>query len=103
MVTQTVDIPANSRLTLEVPPEVPVGRAILTFTPAVLPKEEAGIRNDPLSAREALEMGRGIAKRLGSHLSSDRFLEMRRGASAPLFLLYQPLTGWHFLPLLFFP
>jgi hypothetical protein len=31
-----------------------------------------------MSAREALVMGRGIAKRLGSTLSVDRFLELRR-------------------------
>jgi hypothetical protein len=33
-ITQTVEIPANHRLTIEVPREVPEGRAILTFTPA---------------------------------------------------------------------
>jgi hypothetical protein len=33
-VTQTVDIPANHRLTIDVPREVPEGRIILTFTPA---------------------------------------------------------------------
>ena len=32
--TQTVDIPENRRLTIEVPREVPTGRVILTFTPA---------------------------------------------------------------------
>ncbi|GHV11271.1 hypothetical protein FACS189491_02200 [Spirochaetia bacterium] len=31
---QTVDIPADHRLTIEVPREVPAGKAILTFTPA---------------------------------------------------------------------
>ncbi|GHV76360.1 hypothetical protein AGMMS49942_11810 [Spirochaetia bacterium] len=29
-----VEIPANHRLTLEIPPEIPAGRGILTFTPA---------------------------------------------------------------------
>jgi len=33
-ITQTVEIPENRRITLEVPPQVPVGRVILTFTPA---------------------------------------------------------------------
>ena len=33
-ITQTVEIPANRRLTIEVPPQIPVGRVILTFTPA---------------------------------------------------------------------
>jgi ABC-type transporter Mla subunit MlaD len=33
-ITQTVDIPADRRITLEVPREVPPGRTILAFTPA---------------------------------------------------------------------
>ena len=32
-ITQTVEIPANRRLTIEVPDEVPTGRTILSFTP----------------------------------------------------------------------
>ena len=34
-VTQTVEIPASHRLIIDVPREVPAGRAVLTFTPAV--------------------------------------------------------------------
>jgi hypothetical protein len=33
-VTQTVEIPASHRLILDVPHEIPAGRAILTFIPA---------------------------------------------------------------------
>jgi hypothetical protein len=33
-VTQTVDIPASRRLTIDVPREVPEGKSVLTFTPA---------------------------------------------------------------------
>ena len=33
-VTQTVEIPASRRLTIDVPCEVPTGKTILTFTPA---------------------------------------------------------------------
>ena len=33
-VTQTVEIPANRRLIIDVPQEVPTGKTILTFTPA---------------------------------------------------------------------
>jgi hypothetical protein len=33
-IRQTVEIPADHRLTLEVPSEIPAGRAILAFTPA---------------------------------------------------------------------
>jgi hypothetical protein len=32
-VTQTVDVPASHRLTIDVPREVPEGPVILTFTP----------------------------------------------------------------------
>ena len=33
-VKQTVEIPANRRLTIDVPLEIPVGKAVLIFTPA---------------------------------------------------------------------
>jgi hypothetical protein len=32
-ITQTVEIPASRRLIIDVPPEVPTGQVILTFTP----------------------------------------------------------------------
>jgi len=32
-ITQTVEIPASHRLTIDVPPEIPAGPVILTFTP----------------------------------------------------------------------
>jgi hypothetical protein len=34
-ITQTVEIPANRRLIIDVPCEVPAGQVILTFTPKV--------------------------------------------------------------------
>ena len=40
-ITQTVEIPADRRLTIDVPLEVPTGRTILTFTPAPVPKKKA--------------------------------------------------------------
>ena len=33
-VTQTVEVPESRRLVINVPPEVPAGPVILTFTPA---------------------------------------------------------------------
>jgi len=33
-ITQTVEVPANHRLIVDVPREIPAGRTILTFTPA---------------------------------------------------------------------
>jgi len=34
-ITQTIDIPADRRITLEVPLEVPMGRTVIAFTPMV--------------------------------------------------------------------
>jgi hypothetical protein len=39
-VTQTVEIPASRRLTIDVPREIPVGRAVLVFTPASVIREK---------------------------------------------------------------
>jgi len=33
-ITQTVEVPASHRIVVDVPPEIPAGRVILTFTPA---------------------------------------------------------------------
>jgi hypothetical protein len=38
-VTQTVEIPVSHRLIIDVPPEVPAGSVILTFTPASAVKD----------------------------------------------------------------
>jgi len=69
-ITQTVEIPADRRLTIDVPPEIPAGKAVLTFKPVF----EAPFI-DPI---EAIERCSGIAKQLGCTLSSDGFLAMRR-------------------------
>ena len=33
-IEQTIEVPPSHRLTIDVPPEVPAGRIILTYTPA---------------------------------------------------------------------
>jgi len=38
-ITQTVEIPVNHRLTIDVPPEVPAGQAEIRFFPASAGKE----------------------------------------------------------------
>jgi hypothetical protein len=63
-ITQTVEIPANHRLTIEVPREVPEGRAVLAFFPVA-----------NIYKGESL---RGLAKKLGSTLTMESFFEMRR-------------------------
>ena len=42
-ITQTVEIPASRKITLEVPPQVPIGRAVLTFTPTADREDECPI------------------------------------------------------------
>ena len=37
-IMQTVDIPADRRLIIDVPREIPIGRTIITYTPA--PKQD---------------------------------------------------------------
>jgi hypothetical protein len=69
-VTKTVEIPASHRLTIEVPREVPEGRAILVFKPETE-------TFDPEKAREAIKNCTGLFQRLGINLLSDEFLEMR--------------------------
>jgi len=39
-ITQTVEIPASRRLTIDVPREIPMGKAVLTFTPASVQKSK---------------------------------------------------------------
>ena len=52
-VTKTVDIPANRRLTIDVPREVPVGWTILAFTPA---SDQRPAAQDSAVSAKALKM-----------------------------------------------
>jgi hypothetical protein len=63
-VTQTVDIPTSHQLTIEVPREVPAGRAVLAFFPVANTYKADNLR--------------GLAKKMGSTLTTERFLEMRQ-------------------------
>jgi hypothetical protein len=69
---QTVEIPASRRLHLdfEVPVEIPVGKAKITITPQVEKPAE--------NIHEAVKNLRGIAKKMGSTLTVEHFLEMKR-------------------------
>jgi hypothetical protein len=40
IIEQTVEIPADRRLVLDVPPEIPTGRVILTFSPVDAEKQQ---------------------------------------------------------------
>jgi hypothetical protein len=63
-IQQTIEIPVDHRLTLEVPREIPAGKAILTFTPA--PKIPAAVK--PGNEKQATPISDrllGIASHLG--------------------------------------
>ena len=48
-ITQTIEIPADRRITLEVPREVPSGKTIIAFTPV---PEAAALHECPICARK---------------------------------------------------
>jgi hypothetical protein len=39
-ITQTVEVPASHRLTIDIPREIPAGQVILTFTPNATAQEQ---------------------------------------------------------------
>ena len=53
-ITQTIDIPVSRRITLVVPPQIPVGRTIVAFTPApkAVPSESLSACKVMLTAEE---------------------------------------------------
>ena len=55
-VTQTVDIPASRRLTIDIPREIPAGRVIITFTPAKKLDAVPLPGGSPSTVEEALQM-----------------------------------------------
>lgn len=57
-VEQTIDIPANRRVTLDVPRTVPVGKTILTFTPV---PPSPSVDNSPRTVAEALQIAEARA------------------------------------------
>ena len=65
-ITQTVEIPAGGRRTIEVPQEVPSGRVVMTFTPLPETIEFAGA-----SKEEIMTAGDEI---LDKHISAFKAL-----------------------------
>jgi len=51
-ITQTVEIPADHRITLEVPRQIPAGKTIIAFTPV----NTLNKKKDPSTMEEALQM-----------------------------------------------
>jgi hypothetical protein len=52
-IEQIIDIPANRRISLEVPRTIPTGKTILSFTPV---STTSTIENTPRTTQEALQM-----------------------------------------------
>jgi hypothetical protein len=84
-IEQTVEIPASHVLTLEVPREIPEGKAVIAFTP--VPADRKSVKNDVFALclnrstfenppREPLKPLRGIAK--GSSFTVAQLLKDRR-------------------------
>ena len=74
-VTQTVEIPANRRLIIDVPHEIPPGQVILTFTPKAAAQTEA---QEQKKEREWVNPLLGLGKTMGSTLTLDGFREMQQ-------------------------
>jgi hypothetical protein len=55
-ITQTVEIPADHRLIIDVPHEVPAGRAVLAFFPAYSPDTVHLPGGNARTVEEALQM-----------------------------------------------
>jgi hypothetical protein len=56
-IEQTVEIPADHRLVIEVPQEIPAGRAVIAFTP-VETREKSEARDIELINRHAERLNR---------------------------------------------
>jgi hypothetical protein len=69
-IEQTIEVPASRRVFLDLPIELPVGWAKITITPQVKKPAE--------NIYESVENLRGLAKKMGSTLTVERFLDMRQ-------------------------
>ena len=69
-ITQTVEIPADRRIMLDLPRDLPVGKARITITS----QEQTCVAN----VNDAIASLRGIAKKMGATLSVEQFLKMRQ-------------------------
>jgi len=70
VIEQIVEIPADRRVFLNLPPELPIGKAKITVT--TQPEKSAA------NIYEAVTKLRGLAREMGSSLTVEEFLEMRQ-------------------------
>ena len=69
-IEKTVEIPSSRRIFLDLPLDVPVGKAKVTVTPQA--------EKPDVDAYEAIINLRGIAKKMGSTLTVEQFHVMMR-------------------------
>jgi hypothetical protein len=69
-IEQIIKVPANHRVLLDLPVELPTGWAKITITPQI--KEPVNT-----NAYGTVENLRGLAKKMGSTLTGERFLDMK--------------------------
>ena len=69
-ITQTVEIPESRQVFLDLPHDLPVGKAKITVTPQT--------EKPAADVYEAATNLRGLAKKMGSKLTVERFHEMQR-------------------------
>ena len=69
-ITQTIDIPADRRIFLNLPVELPVGRAKITVT--------LQMERTAADVYETVTNLRGLAKKMGSPLTLEKFHEMQQ-------------------------
>ncbi|MCL2214068.1 MAG: hypothetical protein FWC06_02545 [Treponema sp.] len=67
-ITQTVEVPAEGKRTIEIPREVPAGKVVLTFTPLA---ESNIIEYSNVSNEEVMAVGEEI---LNKHLTAFKAL-----------------------------
>jgi hypothetical protein len=75
-IEQTVDIHADHRLELWLPPEIPPGKAKVEIT--VTPERNETDEERRERFRKAIEYCDGLGKRLGSTVTSDDIIQGRR-------------------------
>jgi hypothetical protein len=69
-IMRTVEIPADRRVFLNLPLELPVGKAKVTVT--------SQMEKPSVNVYDAVTNLRGIAKKMGSTLTMEHFHEMQR-------------------------
>ena len=76
VIEQTVEIPENRRLTIEIPREIPAGRVILTFTP----QSSGAVKNSEYWHTAPLaELDAEIERRLRRPPADEDELKLFRG------------------------